>query len=143
VTTPTQEELVRLREITRMTGYLTNVQIRQLQMWPRIVLAAHDASVEFDPDTHEVEVDLLGIDYNAIWTPQEQMQLLPEMLVKEYQTRLQYFDKCVKYLLGNEYGVTVKFKGKVLGRSPPTAPVSGAHLPDFERAEEWLKKTKK
>lgn len=126
---PTHEELIKLRELTRMTGLLTNVQIKQLKMWPQIVLAANDAEVEFDPDMRTLTVSISNLDYDAM---KERAPL--DDIVTVFNRRMNKFNQCVKFLLGNEYAVSIEMKGKRLGYFPPTELSAAVHAPkhDYE-----------
>jgi hypothetical protein len=118
---PTPEELGKLNDLTRMTGSLTNVQIQQLKMWPKVILGADAAEVEFDPENYIVTADVSNLDYKSM------MEGSKDDPVTLYNIRMAKFDACVKYLLGDDYGVVVKLKGAVIGRFPPKRPPIKAH----------------
>lgn len=125
--TPTHEELVKLRELTRMTGLLTNLQIQQLKMWPQIVLAANDAEIEFDPELRLVAVSISNLDYASM-----QERAPTEDIVTVFNRRMNKFNQCVKFLLGDEYSVVIEMKGRRLGYFPPKELTLTAHPPKNE-----------
>lgn len=122
-----KEDILKLRDLTRMTGKLTNVQIAQLKMWPKIILGANDGEVEFDPDEHMLTVTISKVDYKYI------MEGATEPLPQVFNHRMGLFNTAVKFLLGDEYGVNVVMKGKLLGAFPPSQQAEPAHAPKFDK----------
>lgn len=119
---PTTEDLMHLRDMTRMTGTLTNVQIAQLKMWPQVILGARKAEIEFDPDTHLVIAFISDLDYGTM------MAGITESPVLVYNRRMARFDEAVKWLLGGEYGVRIVLKDKTIADFPPkSAPVKKSY----------------
>lgn len=123
---PTHEELMQLKELTRMTGQLSNVQIAQLKMWPRVILGANHAQVEFDPDQYVLIVDVSDLDYKSM------MEGATDNPVVIYNRRMVRFNESVKYLLGEDYAVIIRLKGKMIGHFPPLCEPLAAHPPKPE-----------
>ncbi|WNM70312.1 hypothetical protein [Myxococcus phage Mx1] len=129
--TPRIEELMKMRDLTRMTGTVTNVQMHQLKMWPLVILSAEKATVSVDTEAASVEFDVEGVDWKslpAVQTPQEVLEL--------FRARMQHLDGAVKLLFGEEYSVVIKMKGKLIQSFPPKSPVGTAHEPKFETPED-------
>lgn len=120
---PTEKELMQLKELTRMTGSLSNVQIKQLKMWSAIVLGALGFEVEVDTEGFVVVVDATSLDYPTM------MKDTTEDPVTMYRRRMARFDYAVKWLLGEDYAVVIRLKGNQLGSFPPKSPPLLAHLP--------------
>lgn len=118
---------MQMKELTRMTGVLNNVQVAQLKMWPKIILAADNAEVEFDPEAYSVTVEVSDLDYRSIG------EGASEDLVVVYKRRMERFNQAVKFLLGDDYAVLVKMRGKVLASFPPISPPLAAHQPLLEK----------
>lgn len=118
---PTQEDFVTMRELTRMTGQINQVQVHQLQMGVLVMLCAKTVELEFDPDTHVLSADITGID-SSLWG---------ENALAEFQKRMKMYDGVVKFVLGDEYSCVIKIKGNVVGDFPPKAPPPKAHKPVF------------
>ena len=120
---PTTEDLMKLREITRMSGALANAQMAQLKMWPQVILGARKAEIEFDPEEKVVAAYVENLDYKSML---EGATMDPVSL---YNIRMDKFDQAVKWLLGDEYAVRVILKDKVIGDFPPKS--SGTVNPSF------------
>jgi hypothetical protein len=121
--TPTAEDFARLRELTRMTGTLSNIQIHNLKMWASVILCARQAEMEFDAENHTFIVEASGIDLQAMMEhPEQPVQAL-------YRHRMARFDECVRMAIGDEYDISVRVKGVELGRFPPKGPPTKAHPP--------------
>lgn len=118
---PTNDELMTLKELTRMTGKLSNLQIHQLKMWPRVILGANKAEVEFDPEQYALIVDVSDLDYKGMMTDTK------EDAVTVYNRRMARFNECVKYLLGEDYAVFIRLNGKMIGHFPATKRPITAH----------------
>lgn len=119
---PTHEELQKLKDITRITGHLTQIQTRQLEAWAQVVLAADWYEIECDPDNRTLSVNTSDLDYAS-------MEYGGEEVGNVYRRRMSKFDECVKYLLGTDYSVTIRLKGKLIGQFPPLSPTIKAHPP--------------
>lgn len=113
--TPSVKELVQMRELTRMTGQLNNVQAHQLKMWIHVILSANAGAIEFDPENYVLFVEISNLDTKAM------MEEVEEEMVPHFKKRMQFFDKSAKLLLGEEYAVVIKMKDKVLADFPPTS----------------------
>lgn len=129
---PSIEDLMKLRDITRMTGTLSNLQMLQLRLWPQVILGAQKAEIEFDPDAQVVSVDLSDLDYKTM------MEDSPwQDPVKLYQYRMEKFDSAVKFLLGDDYGTVIRLKGTTIGQFGPRRMPAKAHEPDPEGLKTW------
>lgn len=118
---------MQMKELTRMTGTLTNVQSAQLKMWPRIILGANNAEIEFDPENNSVAVDMSDLDYKSM------LEGVTEDPVTIYSRRMAKFDTAVKWLLGDDYAVTVRLKGHAIGQFPAKSLPIRAHMPKDEK----------
>lgn len=87
---PTWEKLGILRELTRKTGALYEPQVIQLRLWPLVFLDASEAEAEFIYDTRQITFKVK----------------IKKKPVK-FKERLEFLDKAVKQLLGDEYSVLV------------------------------------
>ena len=121
-TIPTKQDLLKLRDLTQMTGGLEKSQIAQLKMWPKIILCANDGEIEFNPDEKFLAVDLSNLDYKS-------MESEGVDIVTSFKRRMDRFDESIKFLLGDDYTVIVKVKGTSLGNFPPKMATLGAHSP--------------
>jgi predicted enzyme involved in methoxymalonyl-ACP biosynthesis len=118
-----QKEIAQMRELTRMTGLLNNVQAHQLKMWTHVVLCANEGVFEFDPEGLLLVADVSNLDYKAM------MEGVSEDIYTHFKKRMAFFDQCVKMLIGEEYGVVIKMKGNVLSDFPPMSMPKKAHPP--------------
>lgn len=133
----TTEELIKMQEITRMTGTLNQVQMYHLKMWAHVILGANKMEAEFDPDGRTLVVDVSDLDYKAMLVG------ATEDPVTLYNRRMAKFDDAIKaLLLGSEFTVIVCMKGKALQTFPPTKPIVGTNLPVFKTAEDKAKHEK-
>jgi hypothetical protein len=123
---PTIEDLIQMRDLTRMLGTLNNVQKKQLDMWSRVILGANDVTIEFDFENYVLSVDVSNLDYKTMMEGQQDP-------VEMYKRRMAKFDSAIKFLIGDEYSVVVKLKGKTLHRFAPKAPPQQLHLPKEEK----------
>lgn len=121
--TPAEADLMRMRDLTKMSGALTRQQIAQLKMWPRIILCADNAEVEFDPESHSVSANIWDINSAAM------LEGTSEDAATIFGRRLEKFDEAVKWLLGDEYTVNVSIKGKHITSFPPKTIDTKAHPP--------------
>lgn len=120
---PTVEELMRWKDLTMMTGELSDVQVLQLKMWPRVILGATTAEIEFDPDQRSVSVYLGRVNYKAITEGStEDMMVL-------FKRRMQKFDQAVKWLLGDDYTVIIYSNKHKMAEFPPLVGILKAHPP--------------
>lgn len=118
---PTEDDLIALRELTRMTGKLCDVQIQQLKMWPRVILCANNADVEFDPEQYTLIVNISDLDY-------EVMKLeSTKNLVEAFHLRMTRFAQSVQFLLGTDYSIFIRMKDSLLGTFPATNGPINAH----------------
>jgi hypothetical protein len=103
-----------MQELTRMTGQLNNVQLHQVKMWVHGILCADHAVIEFDPDEHVFTVEVSLLDTKTLAAE-------PDLTaIQNFKLRAEHFNSYVKVLLGQEYGVVIKMKDKVLANFPPT-----------------------
>lgn len=140
----TTEDLIKMQDITRMTGTLNQVQMYHLKMWAHVILGCNKMEAEFDPDGRSLVVDISDLDYKGM------LNGATDDPVTLYSRRMAKFDEAIKtLLLGNEYTVVIRMKGKQLQLFSPQAPVQGTHLPIFkneedkkrhEKAVAWMKK---
>lgn len=126
MTTPTEKDLLALRELTRMSGLLNNVQLYQIKMWLHVILCANNAAVEFDPDGYVLVAEISNLDYKIM------MEGVSSDIVSHFKKRLMFFDKAVKMLLGDEYAVVIKMKDQILAEFPPLAAPSRTNPPRKE-----------
>lgn len=130
--TTTMEDLAMMRDLTRMTGAITNVQKKQLDMWPRVILGADNVKVSVDTKEHVIDVDVSNVDFKGICAASPN-----ESPVDAYERRMAVFNESCKFLLGEEYTVNISMKGQSLKVFHPLAPVPVAtHEPRFERPGE-------
>jgi hypothetical protein len=97
------EQLMLLRDITKRTGILHDAQVLQLKMWPLILLPfSKSAKAKIDTTKYEItfEVDVHG------------------KLPKDADTHFGRLNEAVKWLLGKEWLVRVKVRGKQVYRGP-------------------------
>ncbi len=97
-------KLYTLRDVTERTGILHELQVKNLKMWPLVMIHAKDATCAFDYETRTVTYDIGSID---------------KPKPKNFQERLEALGKAVKQLLGDSYGIVVNLKGKKVFWSPP------------------------
>jgi hypothetical protein len=103
-----------MQELTRMTGQLNNIQLHQIKMWVHGILCADSAVVDFDPDEHVFIVEVSDLDHKMLGAE-------PDLTaIQNFKLRTEHFNSYVKTLLGNEYGVVIKMKDKVLANFAPT-----------------------
>lgn len=121
---------MRMKELTRMMGTLTREQITQLKMWPKVILSANNAEVEFDPEGYVVSANIWDIDAKSML---EGLEGTSEEAVAVFGRRLQKYDQAVKWLLGDEYTVNVSIKGTLIKSFPPTTISTKAHPPKEEK----------
>lgn len=95
----TLKELIALKTVTRMTGVLHELQIRQLSAWPLIMLGdVRSSEFAFSHEDKEITFNL-------------RIQGNPKHL-----KNFEQFDASVKMLLGDDFLVRVKVKDKVVYR---------------------------
>lgn len=96
------ETLYKLREFTRTTGGLHELQVMQLKCWPLVITNATDSTCEFGYDTKTVIFKL---------------SKLKGKKPKDFKKRLKMLAKATQELLGGEYEVLIlSDKGKELYR---------------------------
>jgi hypothetical protein len=96
------DQLMALRQMSLM-GILHEAQIQQLKYWPRVVFSHSTASeFIFNPEGKTIEFHL------------EAKGRAPKKMAE----RFKFFDRSVKYLLGEIYRVVVIINGKPIGDSP-------------------------
>lgn len=123
---PSKEELMRLKDLTMMTGELSEVQVMQLKMWPRIILGATAAEVEFDANERSISVILQRVNHKSITEGSS------EDFMVLFKRRMQKFDQAVKWLLGDEYTVRVFSNNHKMAEFMPSTGIVKAHQPRFE-----------
>ena len=94
---PTWEKLLLLRDLTKRTGILHEVQVEQLKMWPLIAFE-HATNSEFTWDNTTKNVCFSIKTEGA--SP------------KKMNERFNWLDQAVKALLGPEWAIKVKINGK-------------------------------
>jgi hypothetical protein len=114
--TPTSKDFAQMRELTRMTGQLNNVQAHQLKMWTHVILSANTGVIEFDAENCALVIEISNLDYKSM------MEGVAEDMVTHFNKRLQFFNKSAKLLLGEEFAVIIKMRDRILGDFPPSAP---------------------
>lgn len=115
-----QEQLVLLRDLTRTTGVLHDAQVLQLKLWP-LVAVPHATASEFVFNWEDKEIDF--------------RMKVKGKAPKDLQKRLESLDESVKFLLGDDYLVRVRFQGKVVYRGPRKAPVKQPVELEYDRSE--------
>jgi hypothetical protein len=111
---PTVKDLIGMQELTRMTGQLNNVQLHQVKMWVHGILCADSAVIEFDPDEHVFSVEVSQLDTKTLAAE-------PDLTaIQNFKIRTEHFNSYMKVLLGEEYGVVIKMKDRVLANFVPT-----------------------
>lgn len=104
-----QKALIQLRAITNSTGTLHGLQIRQLQVWPRLVVPnSTDA-------TAEVEFPKKEIRFSVQAKGKKQ---------KGQAARYRWLAQAVKFLLGDEWRIAVSVNGKPAYASERGRPIS-------------------
>ncbi|MDE2425727.1 MAG: hypothetical protein KGO96_07455 [Elusimicrobia bacterium] len=139
------EELIKLRDLTRRTGLLTEAQVNHLKYWPMIVDSCIvGCEAHFNYDKSELEY---------------QMKVKEKVLPKDFENRLKKLEEWSQFLLGNEYLIKVKVNGKLIFRghrmkAPPIRKntrnldknyldeLEEDYLEDKEKIDKW-QKTKK
>ncbi len=96
------KQLMELKSLTKQTKALHDAQVHQLKMWPLIMTHAIRTEIS-------VDFDLKDIIFNILETKGKK----PPKFAK----RLQLLGHYAKTLLGEEYSVTVKLKGKRIYRT--------------------------
>jgi hypothetical protein len=90
-------QLVLLRGLTQRFGSLHSAQVLQLRLWPFVV----DSSL----DKTEAHVDIEGKFVNFIWIGSK------KKIDAKYQYRLKTLDSNVKFLLGEDWSMSVVCDG--------------------------------
>lgn len=120
---PTKEELMRLKDLTMMTGELSEVQILQLKMWPRVILGATAAEVEFDANERSLTAILGRVSHKAVTEgSKEDFKIL-------FDRRMEKFNQAVKWLLGDDYTVRIYSNNHKLAEFMPLVGIQKAHPP--------------
>lgn len=112
---PSMKDLMQMQELTRMTGLLNNVQLHQIKMWIHGILCANEAVIDFDPDTLVFVAEISNLDYGVL------KQASGVDTFANFKARTEHFNQCMKVLLGDDYGVVIKMKDKILADFPPTS----------------------
>lgn len=94
---PTWETLLLLRDLTKRTGILHEIQVGQLKMWP-LVAFDNATTSEFSWDSTKKMV---------CFVIQTQGPA-----PKKMRARFTWLDQSVKALLGHEWGIKVAINGK-------------------------------
>jgi hypothetical protein len=100
------EKLYQLRELTRRTGILHELQVLQLKMWPLVFTNATDSECEFNYETKAVVFNL---------------KKLKGKLPANLQERLEHLTKATQQLLGDEYVVVININSKKAFHGPATS----------------------
>lgn len=100
------QRLYALRDLTRKTGMLHELQVMQLKMWPLVFTNAKNASCEFGFETKQVIFKL---------------DTLKGAKPKNFKARLEHLVKATQQLLGTEYAVTVMLDGKKVHHGAATS----------------------
>ncbi len=114
---PAWKKLYVLRDMTAMTGLLHEVQVKNLKMWPLVMLHAKEATCSFDYESKAVTFDIERID---------------KPRPKNFKARLQALTKATKMLLGADYAVLINLKGKEIHFDPAEAYLDHTHKPTEE-----------
>ena len=93
-------QLVMLKDMTRRFGTLHEAQVLQLRLWPFTVNATLDNA--------NAKVDIEGKRVEYVWTGSKMD------LDKKYQFRLNTLNDNVKFLLGNDWSMTVICDGTTI-----------------------------
>ncbi|NBT57436.1 hypothetical protein EBT16_01505 [bacterium] len=94
---PTWEQLMLLRDLTKRTGVLHEIQVTNLKLWPMIAFThAQTSEFTWDVDKHNVTFSLTTKGASP----------------KSMRARFDWLDQSVKALLGPEWGITVNMNGK-------------------------------
>lgn len=126
---PTKEELMRLKDLTMMTGELAEVQILQLKMWPRVILGATAAEIEFDSNERSLTAILGRVSHKAVTDgSKEDFKIL-------FERRMGKFNQAVKWLLGDDYTVKIVSNGHMIAEFAPTVAIQKAHPPRSANGE--------
>lgn len=96
---PELEQLMRLKELSRNSGALHELQVLQLKYLPLITTHATSSEFIFKHDSREI-----------IFNIKETQGKVPNKFKKRLKVLCQY----AKNLLGSEYKVVVKLKGTVI-----------------------------
>lgn len=121
---PTKQEILTMKDLTRMTGLINQVQSHQLKMYCLVILCANQAEIEFDPELYQVVADISKIDSKALLEG-----YIDKSLKEAFTHRALLFNDSVKFLLGDEYQVIIKMANNLLADFPPTTPPQKAHTP--------------
>ncbi len=97
------EKLYVLRETTRTTGMLIELQVTQLRAWPMAFLNVADSTCEFDFDGKRV-----------IYNLTESKDKRP----KDFKGRLRLLAQATQQLLGDEYSILINSTGKKVHFEP-------------------------
>jgi hypothetical protein len=100
------EKLYRLREVTRTTGILHEIQVLQLKMWPLVFTNATESECEFNFETKAIVFDL---------------KKLKGKRPENFKERLEHLTKATQQLLGDEYAVVINVNGKKVFHGPATS----------------------
>lgn len=98
-----EEQLILLRDLTARLGVLHDAQVFQLRMWP-LVLFTHAKQVDLHIQMEDKEISFV-IEKHKGKVPED---------IKERYTAL---NDWTKWLLGDDWTVKVKYKGKQVYRA--------------------------
>ena len=101
---PKLEKLYFMRELTRKTGILHEIQVMNLNNWPLVFTHAQEVVTQFSYENKLVAYEIVKVKGRV-----------PANL----RQRLEHLEKCVKMLLGDEYSITVFEKGEMLYPEKP------------------------
>lgn len=116
-----RESLVRLRDITRMTGFIHDAQMLQLKHWPLIVFPCDQHAIQYESKQRVLVVTL------------RIMEKLPEE--EDLKKRIKVFERWCWWLLGTEWSIRLKYrigkggKAKELHRGRRKTALPGAAKP--------------
>jgi hypothetical protein len=105
-------KLVDLREVTRLTGTLDELQVRNLEMWGRLLFHPAKFGLNWDGARRVIEYDALSAG--------------PSRPAKEHEAYMQALDTSVKEMLGDEWQLIVKETGSTIFTGPRKVPFKAA-----------------
>jgi hypothetical protein len=107
IASPDQEsQLLMLKDLTKRMGVLHEAQVLQLKMWP-LTLFTHAKKTE-----ERVNLETKEIDFDILQTKGKKPTDLKE--------RFEALDKWTRWLLGDDWVVRVRERGKVIFRKGRT-----------------------
>ncbi len=82
---------------------LHEIQVKNLKMWPLVMIHAKAATCAFDYESKTVTYDIDAID---------------KPKPKDFKARLEHLNNAVKQLLGKDYSLIINLKGKKIFWGP-------------------------